>query len=211
MRTIYFLLQKEFLQIFRDNGMLVVILLMPLIQLVVLAYAATFELNDTPFYLVDFDQSTTSRQLVNDFEATGYFSLVDYSQDIDKGINQILSNEAQMVMVIPSNFEKDIRSGQPANVQLIINAVNGSTSGLIQSYSQAILLQFNEGLSPTFQTVRDNASHQQIRIVASSWYNRTLDYTHYMVPGILILLITLICLVLSVLNIVREQEIGTIE
>lgn len=211
MRTIYFLIQKEFLQIFRDKGMLVVIFAVPIIQLIVLAYAATFQLKDTPFHLVDFDQSTASQQLVNDFEASGYFTLVGQSYNVDAGIKHILKRDAKMVMVIPPDFDKKLHSGELAQVQIIINAVNGSTSGLIKGYSQAIIRQFSRDAMPAFQMTAPNASQQHIRVVGSNWYNRTLDYTNYMVPGILIMLVTLICLILSVLNIVREQELGTIE
>lgn len=211
MQTIYFLLQKEFLQIFRDKVMLIVIFAVPVIQLVVLSYAATFELTNTPFHLVDFNQSATSRDLVQSFEATGYFTLTGRSYDVDKGIDQILSNEAQMVLVIPPDFEKKVQSGQPAQVQILINSVNSSTAGLIQSYSGAILAGFNQSINGAFQKVSLSNKGTHIQVTAANWYNSTLEYTIYMVPGILIMLVTLIGLVLSVLNIVREKEIGTIE
>lgn len=199
------------MQIFRDRGMLVVIFVMPLIELVVLAYAATFELQDTPFHLVDYDQSAVSRQLVRDFEATGYFTLVGRSFDIEEGINQILSNEAKMVMVIPPNFSEALHSPQQANVQIIINAVNNSTAGLIKGYSYAILRQFSRGVLMKAQRALPTGQLQRIKVTSRNWYNQTLDYTNYMVPGIIVLLTTLICLILSVLNIVREEELGTIE
>ncbi len=86
MRTIRFLLQKEFLQIFRNKGMLPIIFLMPVIQLVVLSFAATFELREANFNLVDFDQSTASQRLVNKFQASGYFNLKSRSFSVDEAI-----------------------------------------------------------------------------------------------------------------------------
>lgn len=213
MRTIYYLVQKEFLQIFRDKAMLFILMAVPVIQLVVLAYAATFELKDAEFHLVDHDRSTTSSRLVHNFEATGYFSRVGQSFNDEQGMEDILDNRAKMVMVIPSDFEKNIRSGNSSEVQLIISAVDGNTAGLIQSYSQSILRDFNRKISTQTSAVPQAESVQQasFNITSSNWYNSRLDYIMYMVPGIITILVTLICLLLSVLNIVREREIGTIE
>ncbi|MBN2731772.1 MAG: ABC transporter permease [Balneolaceae bacterium] len=211
MRTIYFLLQKEFLQIFRDKAMLVIIFAIPVIQLVVLAYAATFELKNTAFHLVDFDQSTASQRLVNSFEATGYFSQAGQSFSTERGVEDILQNKAKMVMVIPQNFGKKLRSGEKPGLQFLINAVDGSTAGLIQSYSQSILRQFSRQTQPRFSGVSVAGNISPIRITISNRFNQELDYIWYMVPGIIAILVTLICLLLSVLNIVREREIGTIE
>lgn len=213
MRIILYLIQKEFLQIFRDKAMLFILMAVPIIQLVVLAYAATFELKDAEFHLVDHDQSVASARLANNFEATGYFTLVGQSFNDDQGIQDILANRAKMVMVIPSDFERDLRSGQPPQVQFIISAVDGNTAGLIQSYSQAILRDFSREIGTEIRTTTGRGTMQQasMHMTTANWYNPTLDYIWYMVPGIITILVTLICLLLSVLNIVREREIGTIE
>lgn len=214
MRTIYFLLQKEFLQIFRDKAMLFILFAVPVVQLVILAYAATFELKDAEFHLVDFDQSTVSRRLVSSFTTTGHFSLVGQGFDTNQGIEDILSNKAQMVMVIPDDFEGDLWSGQSPQVQFIISAVDGSTAGLIQSYSQSILRDFGQEIGTEIRTISAGdrrPATQPMSLTTSNWYNPELDYIIYMVPGIITILVTLICLLLSVLNIVREREIGTIE
>ncbi|MDX1638007.1 MAG: ABC transporter permease [Balneolaceae bacterium] len=213
MRTIYFLIQKEFLQIFRDKAMLFILFAVPVVQLVVLSYAATFELKDAEFHLVDHDQSTTSRRLANNFAATDYFSIVGQSFSDDRGVDAILRNEAKMVMVIPDNFERDLQSGRVPAVQFIISAVDGNTAGLIQSYSQSILRDFGMQVRSEVQAVTagGRVKSASLRINSTNWYNQTLDYITYMVPGIITVLVTLICLLLSVLNIVREREIGTIE
>ncbi|MDZ7691113.1 MAG: ABC transporter permease [Balneolaceae bacterium] len=193
--------------------MLVILMVVPLIQLVVLAYAATFELKNAEFHLVDHDRSVASSRLANNFEATGLFSLVGQSFSDDQGIDDILANRAQMVMVIPPDFERYIRSGNSPNIQLIISAVDGNTAGLIQSYSQAILRNFSKEIGMEIRSISPAAGSQipVMNITTSNWYNSKLDYIFYMVPGIITILVTLICLLLSVLNIVREREIGTIE
>lgn len=210
MRTIKFLLEKEFLQIFRNKGMLPIIFLMPVIQLVVLSFAATYELREVNFHLVDFDQSTASQRLVQKFRASGYFSLKSRSFDVDDGINKMRSNDIRLALVIPPNFEQNLSSGQPTSVQMNIDAVDGATAGLIQGYGRSIIQDFSTEVRPKVTDVRLNR-RQKIEIIPASWYNPNLDYINYMVPGILVVLVSMIGMFLSGMNIVREQEIGTIE
>lgn len=210
MRTIKFLLQKEFLQIFRNKGMLPIIFLMPVIQLVVLSFAATYELREVRVHLVDFDQSTSSRQLINKFEASGYFVFESSSFDVDDGIERMRENKAGLVLVIPRYFERDLRSGQSVSVQMNIDAVDGATAGLIQGYGRSIIQNFSAEVQSQITDVK-LAKRQGIDIIPASWYNPNLDYIHYMVPGILVVLVSMIGMFLSGMNIVREREIGTIE
>lgn len=212
MRTIKFLLQKEFLQIFRNKSMLPIIFLMPIIQLVVLSFAATYELKEVDMHLVDFDQSDVSRQLVTKLQASGYFNLKSHSQDIDYGIREIQKNEVQLALVIPPHFKKDLQSGKGTSVQMNIDAVDGATAGLIQGYGRSIIQDFNAEIQPSITDVqRSGLAVQGIEIIPASWYNPNLDYIKYMVPGILVVLVSMIGMFLSGMNIVREREIGTIE
>lgn len=213
MRIVRFLLQKEFLQIFRNRGMLPIIFVLPVIQLVVLSYAATYELREVKFHLVDMDRSTLSSRLVKKFQATGYFTLVEESFSVDEGINSLRSNNTGMVFHIPPDFEQSTGSAGrgEANVQFIIDAVDGTTAGLIQGYAQSILQDFSNQIVADFQTVDHSAAAPGISVNPASWYNPNLDYINYMVPGILVVLVSMIGMFLSGMNIVREREIGTIE
>lgn len=210
MRTIRFLLQKEFLQIFRNKGMLPIIFLMPVIQLVVLSFAATYELREVHFHLVDFDQTQSSRQLVNKFQASGYFKLDSYSYRAGDGIERMRENEVRLELVIPRHFERDLHSARDTYVQMNIDAVDGSTAGLIQGYGRSIIQDFNTDVQPKV-TKPTLSRRQDINIIPASWYNPNLDYINYMVPGILVVLVSMIGMFLSGMNIVREREIGTIE
>ncbi|MEL7832454.1 ABC transporter permease [Fodinibius sp. Rm-B-1B1-1] len=210
MRTIRFLLQKEFLQIFRNKGMLPIIFLMPVVQLVVLSFAATYELREVNVHLVDFDQSSASRQLVNKFQASGYFNLQNRSVDVDQGIEDMRANNVRLVMVIPHDFERNIESGRPASVQLNIDAVDGATAGLIQGYGRSIIQDFSSEVQPRVKNLQP-PDQQAIEMIPASWYNPNLDYINYMVPGILVVLVSMIGMFLSGMNIVREREMGTIE
>lgn len=210
MRTIKFLLQKEFLQIFRNKGMLPIIFLMPVVQLVLLSFAATYEIREVNFHLVDFDQSESSQQLVQKFQATGYFNLQNSSFDVDDGIEKMRSNDVRLALVIPQDFEQRLKSGQSTSVQLNIDAVDGTTAGLIQGYGRSIIQDFSSEVHPQVKNVK-LSDRQGIEVIPASWYNPNLDYIQYMVPGILVVLVSMIGMFLSGMNIVREREIGTIE
>lgn len=212
MRTIRFLLQKEFLQIFRNKAMLPILFIMPVIQLMVLSFAATYELKEVNFGLADRDQSAISREVVATFQASGYFRLTNESFDQDELLSAMDAGALSMILEIPNDFEKRIRSGQEAPIQVIIDAVDGSKAGLIQSYSSSILnalgTEYRKDLrlqQPAQQVLK------QIKVEPQNWYNPNLDYITFMVPGILVVLVSMIGLFLSGMNIVREQEIGTIE
>ncbi|WP_138430530.1 ABC transporter permease [Fodinibius saliphilus] len=210
MRTIKFLLQKEFLQIFRNKGMLPIIFLMPIVQLVLLSFAATYELREVNFHLVNFDQSATSQRLVNKLEASGYFNLDSRSFDVNDGIEKMRRNEVRMMLVIPDDFDRKLNAGQTSSVQLNIDAVDGTTAGLIQGYGQSIIQDFSSEIEPEVRVTKQ-PQKAGINIVRASWYNANLDYIKYMVPGILVVLVSMIGMFLSGMNIVREREIGTIE
>lgn len=210
MRTIKFLLQKEFLQTFRNKGMLPIIFIMPVVQLVILSFAATYELREVDMHLVDHDHSTESRKLVQKFQASGYFNLESHSQDVDDGIKLMRENEVRLVMVIPRHFERNLQSGRPTSVQLNIDAVDGATAGLIQGYGRSVIQDFSSEVQPQIQNV-ELQKRQGVKIIPASWYNPNLDYINYMVPGILVVLVSMIGTFLSGMNIVREREIGTIE
>jgi ABC-2 type transport system permease protein len=212
MRTILFILQKEFLQIFRNRGMLPIIFVLPFIQLMILSYAATFDVSRVPFNLQDRDHTTTSKRVAEKFTSTGYFNLTGYSSSDRESQSELVARKADLVLVIPSNFERDLVAIGHAPVQLMINAEDGFSAGVIQTYASDIISSFNhEELKRLIPQADEGKTVGEIGIVTSNWYNPELKYTHYMVPGIIVILVTLIGLFLSGMNVVREREIGTID
>jgi ABC-2 type transport system permease protein len=214
MQAIRFLLEKEFLQIFRNRAMLPILFVMPIVQLLVLSFAATYELREVKFALIDLDQSAHSRELISQFQATGYFTLKTELFSIDQAMELMDRGEVQMILQIPLHFQRDLTSGKQAPVQISIDAVDGATAGLIQSYSSSIIRDFNINRAEQLDlhTVGSRLSEaKSFNIVPLNWYNPDLDYITFMVPGILVVLVSMIGLFLSGMNIVREKEIGTIE
>ena len=208
MRTILFILQKEFKQIFRNRSMLPIIFIMPLIQLLVLSYAATFEMKNIKMCVVDMDKTSVSRSLIGKYKGSKFYSIVDYYDSYKTAENNLKTNKADIVLQIPQNFEKNLFKADKASVQFTINAINGSAAGLINAYSYSIVKDFNQNI--IIENIGQNLE-MSIHTQTAFWFNPQLDYKTYMVPGILVLLITIIGLFLSSMNIVREKEIGTIE
>jgi ABC-2 type transport system permease protein len=211
MKTIAYILQKEFIQILRNRTMLPMIVLLPILQLLILVNAATFDMKNINIYVVDQDLSGTSRALTDKFEGSPFFTLVDHSFSVKKGKDKILKGEADLVMNIPKDFEHDLMNENQAEVQLLIDAINGNAAGLINAYSNMIISDYNQNIIKQWTGRPKMASASPVNIVYSFWYNPEMNYKIYMVPGILVILVTIISLFLTAMNIVREKEMGTIE
>ena len=211
MKTIAFILQKEFIQILRHRTMLAMIIAMPFVQLLILVNAATFDMKNIDIYVVDMDLSSTSRQLVNKFEASPFYNVIAHSFNVNEGKRQIIKDEADLILQIPDHFEHDLRNENHADIQLLINAINGNAAGLINAYSSRIISDYNRNIATEWSKQPQVAGKQPVEIVYSFWYNPEMNYKIYMVPGILVILVTIISLFLTAMNIVREKEMGTIE
>jgi len=130
------------------------------------------------------------------------------------GCDQLMTGGSDLVIVIPEGFEQDLLRSKKATLQLQINAINGVAAGLINSYTNNIIMAYNKTIIPQVATPQELAQMsglKKIRITYSHWYNPELRYPIYMLPGILVILVSVIGMFLSALNIVREKEIGTIE
>jgi ABC-2 type transport system permease protein len=211
MRTLKFLLQKEFRQIFRDPAILRIILIMPVMQLLILPWAADYEIKNIELAVVDNDHSEYSRKLVNKISSSGYFLISGVDKSYNASLKEIESDKADLILQIPMHFEKDLVKENEATLLLSINAINGVKANLGGAYLGNIIKDYNrEVRTEWIQFPRFN-QETQIEITSSNWYNQLMNYKYFMVPGILVILLTIVGLNLAALNIVKEKEIGTIE
>jgi ABC-2 type transport system permease protein len=155
--------------------------------------------------------SSTSRKMVSKFQGSPFFICAHTSFSYKEAEKEMKKGRVDMILHIPYGFEKKLLKENSATVQLVINAINGATAGLINAYSTMIILDFNREVLVDWLTPAAFSSARNIQVTPSYWYNPKLNYKTYMVPGILVLLVTIIGLLLSGMNIVREKEIGTIE
>ncbi len=208
MRALKFLLVKEFLQIFRDKFMLRLTLIMPIMQLLLLSNAATFEVKSATMYVVDRDASPMSRAVVDRLRASGRFVVADASPSMDLANDAMLGRRAGLIVSLPAGFERDIVRDGVAHVQLILNAEDGAAAGVTQAYAAQIIASYAAELAAQ-QPSRRIAPVIDVR--TRGWYNDTLRYRDYMVPGILVQLVTVVATLLTAMNIVREKEVGTLD
>jgi len=211
MRTILFIIRKEFTQIFRDRTILPVIIVMPFVQLVILVYASTFDMKKIDMVVVDEDMSTFSRRLVSKFSGSPFYDVHGYSTSIGNAGDELTSDRADIILRIPVDFEKSLVSGGHAKVQMLINAINATTAGLTSAYSSYVIADFNQNIVAENINLVSAEPFKTISIDHSFWYNPFMNYRIYMLPGILVVLVTIVGSFLTALNIVREKEMGTIE
>jgi len=213
MRTIFFLVRKEFLQVFRDRATVFQIFFIPVVQLLILSHAATFDVKRTSIAVVDEDQTTTSAQLIMRLEGGERFRIVRASADSRGTEESLMDREAKAILRIPNGFEKDLVRARRSTLQLQINAEEGATAGIVQTAAQSVVSDFARDMTPpggamvTARVVRG----APLAITAQGWYNPTRNYKHFMVPAILVSLVTIIGLLLTAQNIAREKELGTLE
>jgi ABC-2 type transport system permease protein len=209
MRTILVILRKEFIQVFRNRSMLPIIFVVPMVQLLVLAFAVTFEIKNINLDVVNQDKSPVSRELISKFQGSPFFTLRNFYDDYDQASADLKSGKAHQVLIIPQHFERDLYKEDKAMLQLITNAIDGSAAALMNAYGLSIIRDYNKEL--IVEKLGDNFQVDPITISYTYWFNPELNYTTYMVPGILVLLVTMIGIFLSGMNVVREKEMGTIE
>ena len=211
MRTLKFLLQKEFRQIFRDPSILRIILVMPVIQLLILPMAADYEIKNIKLAVTDQDHSEYARQLINKITASGYFELTQYTSSYTEALQQIEKDKADLVLQIPEKFEKTLVKENEASLFMAVNAINGVKANLGGAYLRSIIQDYNRQVRTEWIQFPRFSPETQIEVTASNWFNPLMNYKYFMVPGILVLLLTMVGTNLTAVNIVREKEIGTIE
>lgn len=211
MRTVIFIIQKEFRQFFRDPSNLRLIFIMPVLQLVLLPWAADYEIKDIKLTIIDNDHSTYSRQLISKITASNYFRLESYAASYTEALKSIEQNRSDLIFEIPAAFEKKLVKENESELFMAINSINGVKANLGGAYLQSIIRDFNREVRLKWIQLPKFNNELTIEITSSNWFNPSMNYKYFMVPGILVILVTLVGANLSAINVVKEKEIGTIE
>ena len=201
------MIKKEFRQLLRDPRTRGVVFVAPVIQLLMFGYAVNTDIRDTATYVVDHDQTSESRRLVDAFRATGYFEIVGQSrrsQDIARALDH---GEAMVGLEIPRGFARDLSSSSGATVQIIVDGTESNSATVAQGYAQRIVQRFALNRAAATGALPTGGIELRVR----AWYNPTLESRMYNVPAVVGVLIMLMCLLLTALAVVREREIGTLD
>ncbi len=211
MRTLKFLLQKEFRQIFRNKAILPMMFMAPIIQLLILPQAANYTIRNINLSVVDLDHSTYSNKLQDKIFASGYFKCSGHPVSTAEAYKLIEKDKADIILTIPHGFEDNLIKENSQKVAVAVNAINGVKASVGNNYLGNILMDFNNQIRMDWIQPGPMNTQPTIDIISSYWYNPLLTYYIFMVPGILVFLVTMIAGNMSALNIVREKEVGTIE
>jgi ABC-2 type transport system permease protein len=212
MRTIFHIIKKEFIQFKQDRKMFGLSFIAPVFQLLVLGYAATFDVSKIPMVICDFDNSVSSRALIQNFTSTEYFRVVGYYDKTSEIDNQLDDGHASIAVVIPKGFEKKIGSGQSAPLQVIADGTETSSAGIGLNYAYIIVTSYAQNIVLESLVKRGSVTmpariYTEFRV----WYNPELKSRNFMVPGVLGLLLMVMTMLLTSLAIVKEKELGTLE
>ena len=204
--------KKEFKHLLRDKRFLFVIIFLPIFLLVIFGYAVNFDVQNIKLSVLDKDKSINSREFINSISSSSYFSVTSYLKS-DKEVKDVLDRKkAQAVLVIPKDFSEKIeKNKETADVQFLIDGVDGNAATIIKSYIEIGSLKFNRSLQERLITKLGQNINQPLNLEAIFWFNPDLQTTKFLIPG-LIAMILIITAVISVsLSLVREKEFGTIE
>ncbi len=207
------MLVKEFLQVFRDPRMRLMVFLMPLIQVMVFGYAVSTDVRDVPTAVVDFDRTPASRELLARFAGSGYFRFVVQTQDVAAVQRLVDRGDAGAVLRIDAGFGQDIKVGRTARIQVIVDGTDSNTAGIVLDYAGRIAGTYSD------RVFLDRLSRLRgpgprpggAVLVPRAWFNENLESRNYYVPGVIAMIVMLVTLMLTSMAVVREKEIGTIE
>lgn len=212
MNVVKYFLHKEFSQLRRDKKMLPIVFIAPVVQLLLLGYAANLDVEMIPMAVIDHDVSHESRQLTEDFIQSGYFDLtaqVRAPRMIDEMIDR---GDIVIALVIPTGFQRDLKRGESVAIQAVVDGADANTATIAMNYADIIVQKYSAALTlSSLQTVSPGELNMPIEVKPRVWYNPELKSRNFMVPGILALLLMLMTMLLTSLAIVKEKEQGTLE
>jgi ABC-2 type transport system permease protein len=207
------LLKKEFLQVLRDPRMRMVIFISPLVQVFIFGYAATMDVTHVPIAVHDRDNSTYSREMIHRFSYSQYFNINYYAQNGAQENRLIDRSRVLGVLKFDKGYARDLVGDRGAQVQLIIDGTDSNAASIVGGYSNQIVQQYNYGVmkewARTFLSRYDVSPVVDLR--DRRWFNENLESRNYYLPGVIVLIVTIMSLLLSAMAIVREKEIGTME
>ncbi len=206
MRTFIVLFQKEFIQIRRNSFLPKLIIVFPIMIMLLMPLIMTMDVRNVNVAIVDFDHSSTSHRIASHIQASEYLTLAKTTTEYPLAFYDLEQGMVDIIIQIPARFEQDITSSTPQRISISANAVNATKSGIGMQY-------VTQTIAKTLNEIKGEKNHLTVSELVSieNRYNPTLNYRHYMIPALMIILFILICGFLPALSIVGEKESGSIE
>lgn len=241
MRTILILIKKEFLQVFRNPLLLSILVVAPLVEFMIFPFCADYEIKVLNIAFIDNDRSQISKDIIHSFNSSEIFVSKGLLDNKDEADEMMKHDKIDLLVEIPSNFESNLYNNESTKIAVTANAINSVKAGIGTGYVQEIVSGYMQdfaamhtpanmqALMPSGDksTMQRKDGRKQMQAMPSTvippthaakvnisniyWYNEQMNYKNLIVPGILVILVTLIGCYVTALNLVREKEIGTIE
>jgi ABC-2 type transport system permease protein len=212
MRRIRFLIWKELIELRQDPRLFGIVVMAPILQLFLLAYAATTDVRNVPILIADADRSAMSRELISHFEASPSFTvtgIVNSPDDVDAVLER---GGAWLALVVPPGYGAAIEGGQPTAVQVVADGSDANSAGVSLSYATNLIASYGQEVAARLASARGgHTTVATIQPVVRVWFNPRLESRDFMIPGIVAILLLVVTTNLSSMGIVREKEMGTLE
>lgn len=207
------MLIKEFIQVFRDPRMRMVIFVIPVVQTLVIGYAVTTDVRHVRTAVVDRDRTTASRELIARFVGSGYFDVIEYVNRDERAAELIDRGKVAAVLRIHRGFQADLRSQRTARLQIVVDGTDSNTAGIVLGYVGKITSDFSERvlLERIRRSMGGAEGPGRVELKTRAWFNANLESRNYYVPAVIVVVVSLVTLLLTSMAVVREKEIGTME
>ena len=205
MKQLLSFIKKEIYHITRDPLTLIIMLALPVVLLMILGFAVSTEIKNTPFAVLDESKSVESRQLIEKIGSNKYFSLISYLNNPDEIEKTFQKGGCKMIVVIPSQFSNDLLHTNNTDIQLMVDASDPNEASTLVSYFQMVMMQYQQNISESIQ------DGQFINIEVKMLYNPQMKSAYNFVPGLIGLIMMIICAMMTSISVVREKELGTME
>jgi ABC-2 type transport system permease protein len=204
---IFALIRKELLAILKDPKSRMTVLVPPILQCLIFGYAASYDLNNVPYVMLDHDRSGASRALIAAIDGSGAFNRVATLRSASAIAGQITEKNAALAIVIEPGFERLLMAGKTARVQVIADGRNTKTAGTAQGYISAITADFAQ----RWRAENGYAAPPGIQISVRAWYNPNLETRWNMIPSLIGTITMMMTMILTAMSVAREREAGTFE
>jgi len=210
-RIIGEMVRKEFYQVRQDRRMLGVSLAAPIVQVILLGYAATTDIKYSTMAVCDLDHTAESRAFVRDFTTSGYF-VHGWSVELVDEVDPLLEEgKASVALIIPAGFSRGLAEHTTPQVQMVFDGADANTASILLSYANQIVASYAQKATPSAPGSSGSPALGMVVPQPRVWFNPDLRSANFMVPGVVALVLMIVTMTLTALGIVKEKEIGTLE
>lgn len=206
--TLWYLLEKEFKQFFRDPGLPKMAIAFPVLMMLVFPFAVSMEIRNINLVVVDENRTEVSSELIQTCTASGYFNLVEVCSNPERAMDLMDRNRADAILTIGSDLDRKLGRGEDLPVGIKVNTINGTKGSIGAGYLTSSVRQF---YTRKKAGQGESAASLSLDVSPKYYFNPFLDYKKFMVPALIVIAITMLTGFFPALNIVSEKERGTIE